>query len=89
MKNRGRSYYAVRSFVRFVFWTGASALVVLGASQVSKALEDDTPKCNVVLNSDFSWDSANGSVVNVYSCKHPRGVVLGKNGTWDWAEVER
>jgi hypothetical protein len=83
------TYYRVRTAVRFIFWSAALFLATLGVvalQDVVAALEDDREDCNIVLNRDFTWDSATGEIVNVYSCSAPTNVTLLEDGTWQWTE---
>ena len=83
------TYYRVRTAVRFISWSAALFLATLGVvalQDVVAALEDDREDCNIVLNRDFTWDSATGEIVNVYSCFAPTNVTLLEDGTWQWTE---
>ena len=86
---KSNTYKRVRTAVRCVFWGTMGYLAVLGVSalqDVVSALENKPADCDIVLNRDFTWDSASGEVVNVYSCSAPNNVTLLKDGTWEWTE---
>lgn len=84
------NYYRVRAIVRFIFWSAALVLGTLGVvalQDLVAALENNPADCDIVLNRDFTWDSAvPGEVVNVHSCSAPTNVTLLENGTWEWTE---
>jgi len=84
-----KTYKRVRSVVRYIFWGSMGYLAVLGLialQDVVNALENKPADCNIVLNRDFTWDSASGDVINVYTCSAPNNVTLLKDGTWEWTE---
>lgn len=87
---RTETYYRVRTTVRFVFWSTALVLATLGVvalQDLVAALEDHRDECDIVLNRDFTWNSAvPGEVVSVHSCSAPTNVTLLENGTWRWTE---
>lgn len=83
---RSKTYYRVRSVVRWVFWSTAVFLFMLGFDAVVDHFDkSDENECDVAVNFDFTWESASGSRIDVDDCRHPRGVVLAQNGTWEWA----
>lgn len=84
-----KTYKQVRSVVRYIFWVSMGYLAVLGVialQDVVNALENKPADCDIVLNRNFTWDSASGEVVNVYTCSAPNNVTLLKDGTWEWTE---
>ena len=84
-----KTYKRVRSVVRYIFWGSMGYLAVLGLialQDIVNALENKPADCNIVLNRDFTWDSASGDVINVYTCSAPNNVTLLKDGTWGWTE---
>lgn len=84
-----KTYKRVRSVVRYIFWGSMGYLAVLGLialQDIVNALENKPADCNIVLNRDFTWDSASGDVINVYTCSAPNNVTLLKDGTWEWTE---
>ena len=86
---KSKAYKRVRTVVRYIFWGSMGYLAVLGLialRDIVTALENKPADCDIVLNRDFSWDSASGEVVNVYSCSAPNNVTLLKDGTWEWTE---
>ena len=86
---KSKTYKRVRSAVRYIFWGSMGYLAVLGLialQNIVSALENKPADCDIVLNRDFSWDSARGEVINVYSCSAPNNVTLLKDGTWEWTE---
>lgn len=86
---KSKTYKRVRTVVRYVFWGAMGYLAVLGVSalqDVVSALENKPADCDIVLNRDFTWDSASGEIINVYSCSAPHNVTLLKDGTWEWTE---
>ena len=86
---KSKTYKRVRSAVRYIFWGSMGYLAVLGLialQNIVSALENKPADCDIVLNRDFSWDSASGEVINVYSCSAPNNVTLLKDGTWEWTE---
>ena len=87
---RTEMYYRVRTAVRFIFWSAALLLGTLGVialRDLVSALEGNPEDCNIVLNRDFTWDSAvPGEIVDVHSCGAPNNVTLLENGTWEWTD---
>ena len=86
---KSKAYKRVRTVVRYIFWVSMGYLAVLGLialRDIVTALENKPADCDIVLNRDFTWDSASGEVVNVYSCSAPNNVTLLKDGTWEWTE---
>jgi hypothetical protein len=86
---KSRTYKQVRTAVRCVFWGTMGYLAVQGLialQNIVTALENKPADCNIVLNRDFTWDSASGDVINIYSCSAPNNVTLLKDGTWEWTE---
>ena len=86
---KSKAYKRVRTVVRYIFWGSMGYLAVLGLialRDIVTALENKPVDCDIVLNRDFTWDSASGEVVNVYSCSAPNNVTLLKDGTWEWTE---
>jgi hypothetical protein len=86
---KSKAYKRVRTVVRYIFWGSMGYLAVLGLialRDIVTALENKPADCDIVLNRDFTWDSASGEVVNVYSCSAPNNVTLLKDGTWEWTE---
>lgn len=84
-----QTYYTVRSVVRFIFWGSVVFLAMFGfARMVDSAHARNLSRCPVELNRDFTWQSENGARVSIANCRHPRGVVLNQNGTWDWEVTE-
>ena len=84
-----KTYKRVRSVVRYIFWGSMGYLAVLGLialQDIVNTLENKPADCNIVLNRDFTWDSASGDVINVYTCSAPNNVTLLKDGTWEWTE---
>lgn len=82
---KGRGYYAVRSLVRWVFWSTVLFLIVVGLGTVVEFFqESDENKCDVAVHFDFTWNSATGEYVDVERCNHPRDVILLQDGTWIW-----
>ena len=86
---KSKAYKRVHTVVRYIFWGSMGYLAVLGLialRDIVTALENKPADCDIVLNRDFTWDSASGEVVNVYSCSAPNNVTLLKDGTWEWTE---
>jgi len=81
------AYYRTRSIVRWVFWSVTAVLSVIGLSRVADWIDtSDENMCPVSLGRDFTWNSTNGKIVNVYECQHPNKILLLEDGTWEWAE---
>lgn len=82
---RSRSYYVVRSAVRWVFWSSVAGSVMIGAGAIGDWIDkSDENLCPVELNADFTWAPAGDSRVDIDSCRHPVGKVLLSDGRWDW-----
>ena len=74
---QSRSYYAIRSCVRFVFWTGLATLVLM----VGIALMPDRPDCDVLLHEDGTWSEDGWSVISsgtTWCDLNPDGRVVGQ-----------
>jgi hypothetical protein len=81
------AYYRTRSIVRWIFWSVVAVLAVIGLSRVADWIDtSDENLCPVSLERDFTWNSTNGEIVNVYECQAPTNVRLLEDGRWEWAE---
>jgi hypothetical protein len=84
--NKSRTYYAIRTSVRFAFW---SSLLVGAVFTVVKISEIGfPPPCPSVLSVDFTWEPKNPNTkvsdVDLSACEHPHYVILYNDGTWGW-----
>ena len=87
MTTRSKTYYQVRTGVRWAFYTTLGGLLVFGGSwAVERAYGDDRPTCLVNLGRDFTWSPAGTDLVTLRNCQAPRGVVLHGDGRWAWSE---
>lgn len=88
MKKKSNLYYAVRTAVRFVFWSSVAAGALIGAIKFSEI--GDPPRCNVTLSVDFTWNAKDFPNLNesttLDECLHPDDVILSPDGTWDWVQ---
>ena len=83
MEPRNKLYYQTRTVVRILFW----AAIVVGLFMVGDFInKSDENLCPVALERDFTWNSTNGEIVNIYQCQHPTHVRLLEDGRWEWAE---
>ena len=84
--HKSTTYYAVRTCVRFAFWSSIAAGFAIAVIKVSEI--GDKPSCSASLNVDFTWNPKNPNIkagdVNLSECSHPDYVVLLNTGTWDW-----
>ena len=86
---RSKTYYNVRSVVRWVFWSTTVFLFMLGFGAVVDHFdESDENRCEVAVNFDFTWTSTTGDRVDVEQCSHPQGVDLLQDGTWIWTPAD-
>lgn len=86
---KSETYYTIRTAVRCIFWSLTilvGTLGVMALQDIVAALDAHGKPCDIVLNRDFTWDSATGQIVNVYSCDAPTNVTLLEDGTWRWTE---
>ena len=75
-------YYTVRTLVRITIWGLVASLGITCAAALVSSSKDNTPKCDVMLELNFTWYG------NVNQCEKPEGVVLKDNGTWEWANPD-
>jgi hypothetical protein len=85
---KSHTYYAIRTSVRFVFWSSIVVGLVFTVVKISEISLGLKPPCPSVLNVDFTWESKNPNTkvsdIDLSACEHPHYVVLYSDGTWGW-----
>ena len=89
-EERTSGYYALRSFVRFIFWGTIIAIFmwVVMTSIAVLAFDDTTNGCNITLERDFTWNVREFAQLNptktLADCRHYESVILKEDGRWEW-----
>lgn len=79
---RSRSYYTIRSIVRFTFWTTTITGAMFAAVWVSEI--GQKPECPIRLNFDFTYTQL--APFDSNECTPGDNVTLTGPQTWAWTE---
>jgi hypothetical protein len=74
-----RSYYIIRSAVRFVFWTTVFTSAMYGAIAIAQI--GQKPECPITLNIDFTYEI--NEPYDPDTCDLPTNITL-ESGWWRW-----